>query len=226
MLNAVGAYKHLIAGPSKPNDVSKTGWDLNLLQKSENPENIYKITLKEPADKFITATVVWNRHYSSVYPFEPIPEKNANLRLDIWAIDPNDPNNDHLLDYSDSNVDNVEHIYSQADANYTNYDIVVSYSDVDDVNQIPAAQRYALAWNVGEKQDGDNIFWYDLNADGIVDKLDFAILVNNLLTSIKSPQSYLLGDINTDGVIDINDLQIFGNHKNRQADWFTENTPE
>ena len=228
MLNATGAYKHLIAGLAKPGDVPTTGWDNNQLQKSENPQNIYKITLAEPAEEFITATAVWNKHYNNVYPFEQTPEKDANLRLELWAVDPNDPNRNYLLDYSDSRVDNVEHIYAQGDANYTNYELIVSFSDIDDPNQIPTAERYGLAWNVSNKQDSNNILWYDLNADGIVNDLDLTILVDNLLTSIKSPEGYLLGDINADGAIDKKDFEIILDHKDAQADWHTteENTPE
>jgi len=223
MLNAVGAYNHLIAGPNKPGDVSTIGWDNNVLRKTDNPQNIYKINLTEPADKFITATVVWNRRYNSTYPFEPAPEEDSNLRLELWAIDLNNPDNDYLLDYSDSSIDNVEHIYAAADANYANYEIVVSFSNTNDQKETAASQRYGLAWNTSERQDSDSIFWYDLNADGIVNESDFLILLNNLLTlnSTKSPKSYLLGDINTDGAIDINDSEILLNHNNLEADWYT-----
>jgi hypothetical protein len=221
MLNAVGAYKNLIAGVNKPGDVSTTGWDLSTLQKGENPRNVYKITLTEPTEKFLTTTVVWNRHYESVYPFEPLPEKDANLRLEVWAIDPTNPDKSYLLDYSDSSVDNVEHIYRQTDARHTNYEIVISYSDIDDTNQVPATHSYALAWKTSERENSNNIFWYDLNADGIVNESDFAILLNNRLNSFKSPESYLLGDINIDGAIDANDLVILLNHKDAQADWHT-----
>jgi hypothetical protein len=217
MVNAVGAYKHLVAGQNKPGYVSTTGWDNNLLQKSNNPQNIYKITLTEPAGKFITATAIWNRHYNNAYPFEPMPEKDVDLRLELWAVDPEYPNNDYLLDYSDSSVDNVEHVYHPADPNYTDYEIVVS-----DSMQIDKTQRYGLAWNVSAGQDSDNIFWYDLNADGIVNDLDFTILLSNLLNSTKQPESYLLGDINLDGAIDIKDVEILLNHKDAQADWYTE----
>jgi hypothetical protein len=236
MLNAVGAYKHLIAGPAKPGNVPTTGWDNNQLQKSKKPQNIYKITLAEPAEELITATVVWNKHYNSVYPFEPMPDKDANLRLELWAVDTNDPDNNYLLDYSDSKVDNVEHIYCKADANFTNYELIVTFSnpvlsEVEGTNdQLPiTAQRYGLAWNVSKKQDSDNILWYDLNADGIVNESDFTVLLDNWITNIKSPEacpgrsrgSYLLGDINTNGTIDANDLQILIDHQNLKADWHT-----
>jgi len=226
MVNAVGAYKHLIAGRNEPGYVSTTGWDNNQLDTGKSPygggvymiQRIYKITITEPAGKFITATAVWNRHYNNAYPFEPMPEKDTDLRLELWAVDAIDPANNYLLDYSDSSVDNVEHIYCRADANYTDYEIVVSH----DPMQIDTAQRYGLAWNVSAGQDSDNIFWYDLNADGIVNDLDFTMLLTNLLNSTKSPESYLLGDINADGAIDIKDVEILIKHKDDRADWHIE----
>ncbi len=225
MVDAVVAYKQLIAGQAKPGDVLITGWDNNQLQSDEKNEylqNVYRINLTEPAEGFVTATAVWNKHYNCVYPFESMPDKDADLRLELWAVDPNDPNRDYLLDYSDSRVDNVEHIYARGDANYTNYELVVTFSDNnDDPNQIPAAQRYGLAWNVSKKQNSDNILWYDLNTDGIVNDMDFNIILKNLLTSVKSPEAYLLGDINANGIIDANDLQILINHQNLKADWHT-----
>jgi hypothetical protein len=239
MLNAVGAYKHLIAGPNKPGYCPTIGWDLNHLRKDKILENIYQINLEEPVDKFITTTLVWNKHYKSTYPFKPMPQKDANLRLELWAIDPNNPENDYLLDYSDSNVDNVEHIYCRADANYTNYQIVVLHSDIDDPNQTNTAQRYGLAWNVNpvrsktaisngvnDELNNDSIFWYDLNADGIVNDADFTVLINNMLASMKTPEPYCFGDINSDGVIDAEDLQILVQHNNLKADWYTESKPK
>ena len=50
---------------------------------------------------------------------------------------------------------------------------------------VPAGERYALAWSVEEKPRDENILWYDLNADGIVDDQDFTILRNNLTTERK-----------------------------------------
>jgi len=219
MLNTVGAYKQLTAGQDKPGDVSTTGWDLNKLQKNEDSRNTYKITLTSPADKVITATVVWNRHYSKVYPFESLLAEDSNLRLEIWAVDSNNSNNNYLLDYSDSEVDNVEHIYCRADPNYANYEIVVSCSDTDYQTDMDAAEQYSLAWNISESRDSDSIFWHDLNSDGVVNELDFVILLGNWTASLKSSQNYLLGDMNTDGTIDANDLQILLEHKNRRADW-------
>jgi len=55
-----------------------------------------------------------------------------------------------------------------------------------------------------------------------VKKLTITVLVDNWVASIKSPESYLLGDINTDGAIDLSDLEIFLDHRNHQADWRTQ----
>jgi hypothetical protein len=229
MLNALGAYNQLIAGRYEPGNVSMTGWDLNLLDKNGNSAKVYRFTVAKPADKLITATVAWNRHYRGVYPFEPMPEKDADLRLELWAVDPANSKNDYLLDYSDSSIDNVEHIYCRADAKYTNYEIVILFGDSDNDRQQQAgsSQRYGFAWNVSEGHGSDSIFWHDLNADGIVNELDLAVLLDNWVAGVKSPEDYLLGDINTDGRIDVNDLQVFIDHNNRQADWYTgkENKP-
>jgi len=222
MLNAVGAYEHLIAGQSRPGDAPTTGWDLNLLDKTQIPENTYEIRLDEPADKFITVTVAWNRHYNTEYPFEPATEKDCNLRLELWGIDPDNPNKSDYIDHSDSSVDNVEHIHIEADAGYTNYKIIVSFSNIEDPKEPALSQRYGIAWNVQSEQEPDNIFWYDINADGIVNDADFHIIFNNLINSAKSPDSYLIGDINPpNGVIDAYDLGAILDNRNRQADWLT-----
>jgi hypothetical protein len=220
MLNAVAAYKHLTAGQRKPGSVPTVGWDNNLLDKSQAPENTYRFTLPEPTDKVITVTVVWNKHYNSDYPFEAQPDKDTNIRLELRAVDSKDPANSILLDYSDSTVDNVEHIYCRTDPNYTNYEISVSYSNADNRSDT-SPQRYGLAWNVSDSDRNDNILWYDLNADGVVNELDFTILVYNMMGSRQSPESYILGDIDSNGLIDVNDAEILVRHKNSKAGWLT-----
>ena len=222
MLNAVGAYKNLIAGQNRPGDVSTAGWDLNELGEGENPENVYKMNLANPTDKYITVTVVWNRHYDREYPFETIPEADADLKLELWAVDQENPNNAYLLDYSDSEVDNVEHIYFRVDPNYTHYEVVISYSDTDTQNQMAGAQSYGLAWNVKDAPNNDSIIWYDLNTDGIVDEADFTVLLDNWVNSITSPESYLYGDIDNNGMFDANDIGVFLDNANRKADWYKE----
>jgi hypothetical protein len=216
MVNAVGAYEHLIAGLSKPGNIPTTGWDLNLLDKIQKPQNIYEIRIDEPDDKIITATIAWNRHYNTEYPFESAPEKNCNLRLELWATDPGNPNKDYLIDHSDSNVDNVEHIHIEAEAGYTKYKIIVSFSNVENPKEPAINQRYGIAWNVQSRQKTDNIFWYDINADGIVNEVDFLIMLNNIA---KSPDNYLIGDFYPDGVIDAKDLGAILDNQNRQAEW-------
>ncbi|MHC4644997.1 MAG: S8 family serine peptidase [Planctomycetota bacterium] len=224
MLNAVGAYNQLVGGQHKPGDVSSTGWDNNHVDKGDNLERVYKIKAPEAGGKVITATAVWNRHYDSFHPFESRSERDSNLRLELWAIDVNNPENDCLLDYSDSRVDNVEHMYALGDANYTDYEIVVAYSDSDISEQAgQKEERYGLAWNVSVKADNDNdILLYDLNADGAVDDSDSITFVSNWLMNLTSPGSYALGDVNRDGVVESKDLQIIEDHKGLEADWRSE----
>jgi Subtilase family len=218
MVNAVGAYKTLVAGPDKPGDVPATGWDVNIVDKDQAAENSYRISIPDPAGKIITVTACWNKHYTYTSPFDAIPGKNSNLRLELWAVDPADEQNDYLLDYSDSPVDNVEHVYVAADAAFTDYRVVLTFSDMANQQESPS-QRYGLAWSVSGKQQTDNILWYDLNADGIVNEADFVILLNNAANSTKSPESYWLGDVKADGLIDSGDLELFLEHNNLQADW-------
>ena len=219
MLNAVGAYEHLVTGIQKPGEVSTTGWDLNQLDKNNTLENVYRFTIAEPNNKYITTTMVWNKHHQRTYPFEPLPEQDMNLRLELWAVDSNTPDNNYMLDYSDSVIDNVEHIYTLADPNYTNYEIIITSSDMDNTTQTPTAQRYGLAWNISTRQDSDNILWYDLNADGIVNESDLTVMLMNLLDSVKTPDQYLFGDIYPDGVIDVNDLIKLMEQSDLRADW-------
>jgi len=217
MVNALEAHNQLSAGRHLPGNCPTTGWDLNKLNRDETPANVYKITIAEPADKMITATVVWNKYFAGVYPFEQQIEKDTDIRLEVWAVDANDPDNDYLLDYSDSRTDNVEHIYFPADADFTNYEIVVSYSENHDVNQPTDSPSYGLCWSVAPKPTRDDSLWLDLNADGSVDNSDLVALLNNILASIETPDHYIFGDINSDGILDVNDLQIFLDHLDKTA---------
>jgi hypothetical protein len=215
MLNATAAYKQLVAGRTKPGSISAVGWDLNALHVRNKPRAVYGMTVDEPDNKFLTVTAVWNRHYEKDYPFDPVSEKDTNLRLELWAVDPDNPDNDYLLDYSDSTVDNVEHIHCRAAAGCRYYQIILAYSD----SSKRLAQPYGLAWSVRPANDADNILWYDLNADGIVNKADFGILATNWLTSIKAPERYLLGDINSDGAINVKDVELLAARISRKASW-------
>lgn len=211
MLNALGAYNHLTAGRQRPGAVANTGWDLNQLDNKVITSNIYQITIDEPADKYITATLSWNRHFEKCLPFDPLPEKNSDLRLEVWAVDPINPDNTYQLDYSDSSVDNLEHIYVKTDPNFTKYEIVLSMNN-SDKHTSDNIERYGLAWNVSLEQAKDNRFWYDLDADGNVNITDLTIMFNNSLNSLKSSDDYLLGDINLDGEIKSDDLATLLNN--------------
>jgi len=223
VVDAARAHRLLTAGRGKPGDVAKAGWDLNQLDTRQTLQQVYRLTINEPANKMLTVTLTWNRHYSDQYPFERLSDKDSDLRLEVWAVNPADPSKDILLDYSDSRVDNVEHIYFATLAPYTQYKVVVSYANVTGQTPTGAGERYALAWSVDEKSRNDNILWYDLNADGIVNDLDFTILRTNLMIERKAPQTYLIGDVNGDGTIDERDgVELLG-RINRTADWYASN---
>ncbi len=212
VVNALAAHSQLKAGRHLPGECPNAGWDLNKLDANQTPANIYRISIQDPADKIISATLTWNRHFAAEYPFEHRTDLDADIQLEVWAVDSNDPNNDYLLDYSDSRTDNVEHIYFPADVNFTEYEIVVSFSDHNDVNQPQITSPYGLAWNVTSAQARDDSFWLDLNADGQVDDLDVMAMLDNLLASIETPDRYLFGDINSDGLLDVDDLKILLAH--------------
>jgi len=220
MLNAEVSYEHLTAGTQPPGRVENIGWDLFTIDQNDHIENVYEITIDKPAGKLVTATLVWNHHYESTYPFEALLENNSNLRLELWAVDPNNHENDYLLDYCDSASDNVEHIYHSTDANFGNYELVISYSDINDTNQTILAEVYGLAWNVTAASGSDDIRQYDLHPDGVVDDTDVTLFIENWLNSITESDSYLFGDIDSDGLIGTKDLDIFLKNIDRKADWY------
>jgi hypothetical protein len=218
MVNAVAASRQLTAGEHQPGDCPTIGWDLNKLDREQAVENTYKIRINEPAGKMITATTTWNRQFALTYPFEHQAQKDADIRLEIWAVDSNDSNRSYLLDFSDSRFDNVEHIYTQADANFTDYEIVVLFSNEHDVNQPQVSPPYAVAWSVTPAPARDDSLWLDLNGDGVVDDHDVNVLVDNLIASLQTSNRYLFGDINGDGVIDISDLDMLIRYIDSAAD--------
>jgi len=222
MLNALAAYDQLTAGIAPPDQCPTTAWDLNHLALPDSPANIYRIKVDSPAGKTVTITAVWNKHYSDSYPFELLPEKDTNLRLEIWALDTTDPNNDYPLASSDSPADNLEHIYVPLDPNFTNYEIVIAYSNPEKSGQPQAAGPYALAWNVGNAPTKDLSIWCDLNSDGLLNDLDVTTMLDSLMAAMDSPDSYLLGDINDDGQINVDDLKILIDLVHSPADQLTE----
>ena len=95
--------------------------------------------------------------------------------------------------------------------------MIVTHSESDTTPLLQ--QVYAIAWNVEERIKSDNIYWYDLNADGKVDEADTGVLLDSWINSVKSEGSYFIGDINSDGVFDEADFDILTKQMNRKADW-------
>ena len=225
MIDAVRAHQLLTAGRGNPGNVATSGWDLNRLESEQGLQQVYRIVLEEPAGKMLAVTLVWNRHYDSKkYPFERLSDSDTDLRLEVWAVNPRNPNDSVLLDYSDSKVDNVEHVHFETAAGYTSYAIIVTYSNPSE-RTLPG-ERYGVAWTVEDKPaDEKDILWEDLNADGIVNDQDLEVLMSNLVVGQKSPEAYVIGDINMDGAIDVNDMKVLDARRNRKADWYADGTP-
>jgi len=176
MLDAVKAYDLFMAGAQHPGKVPPAGWYHTALNPDQ-PRHIYDMFLTDPNTATITATLCWNRVYQDQYPFEPIYDKDSDLRLELWGIHPEDPNLNQLLDVSDSVNDNVEHLYRAVDARFEQYRLIVRYS-ASAVNP----QKYAIAWYAGPDNLTQNPFWYDLNNDGSInttDRLLYFILDQN-----------------------------------------------
>ena len=218
MLNALGAYEQLIAGQNGPGNAAELGWDINIVGPKA-PGKAYSIDINVPAGKMITATCVWNRHYENRYPFGPLAM--SDLRLELHAIDHDDPNHSYQLDYSDSRRDNVEHIYTELKDDFHSYRLVVSFNTKNDANQADVNEPYALTWSVSDQPNDDSIFWYDLNADGVVDDSDAGAALYNWLEATQDGNWYFLGDINGDGRFDPNDLRMILEQKGQTADWLT-----
>lgn len=221
MVNAVEAYRLLKAGRNQPGEAAKAGWDLNDLD-DDRTHRVYRFVVDDPADKMLAATLVWHRHYSREFPFKRIPNSDTDLRLEVWAVDPANSNNDILLDYCDSKTDNVEHIYTPILPGYNTYDLVVSYSNTPAPDAAWIPERYGLAWSVSVSEETDGIFWYDLNGDGVVDEKDIEIFLENRNLGHIAADAHLLGDINADGTIDESDLAAFWASRTRTADSYTD----
>ncbi len=216
MLDAPAAYEQLTAGRQEPGEVRLAGWDNNTIDKEPERQHVYVVDVASPQDQLLTATLVWNRHFEDEYPFNAITQADSDLTLEIWAVDPDDPQRDYLLDYSDSVNDNVEHIHCPLDAQFNRYEIVVTFSDASgNIAKYPS-ERYALAWKTGLDETAENMLWYDLNLDGDIDYEDVIVFLNKLVQSDPPAPGHAPGDINMDGKIDMDDLKILMAHLPQQ----------
>ena len=195
VLDALAAYNQLTAGMGKPGEVPDTGWDNRVLQTGDWGYE-YGFEAKDP-NQMITATLCWNRVYQNKYPFNHELKKDADFRLELWGVDPNDPTNNILLDYSDSVNDNVEHLYFACDPNYTAYAVRVKFN-TQQPDEPPVEHRFAVAWSVGPDRQADNPWWYDLNADDKAydgsDNLIYSLIESELIDKVEmSPLLQTLG---------------------------------
>jgi hypothetical protein len=183
LLDGLAAQKQLTAGKGKPGPVKTIGWDNRVLQDDELGY-MYGFNVIEP-NQIITATLCWNRVYRPAYPFDRLLEQDTDLRLELWGVDPDNPENRVLLDYSDSVNDNIEHIYFACSSDYPAYALRVRFNEQP--SDAFVEQRFALAWSVGPDRQVNDPWWYDLNADNQIDEMDkliYVLIDNNTSTGI------------------------------------------
>lgn len=178
LLDGLAAQKQLTAGKGKPGSVQSIGWDNRVLQ-GNGPGHAYGFSVTEP-NQIITATLCWNRIYQPTYPFNRMLDEDRDLRLELWGVDPDNPKERVLLDYSDSVNDNVEHIYFACRSDYPAYAIRVRFNEEQPADA-STEQQFALAWSVGPDRQIGNPWWNDLNADNQIDNTDklIHILIDN-----------------------------------------------
>ena len=167
-LDAAAAMEQLTAGRQNPGPVNPAGWDNRVLSTQRNSFD-YIIDTAEP-NQMLTATLCWNRFYKNKFPYAHDLEKDTDLRLELWGVVDNEPN-DLLLDFSDSINDNVEHIYFKCVEGITAYRVRVTFND-QQVLTDTTRQRFALAFNVGDDTTAANKWWKDINGDNRIDAMD------------------------------------------------------
>ena len=166
-LDAARALAQFTAGKQSPGMVEPLGWDSRPIVP--NNTFYYYFDATDPNAR-LTATMTWNRHYEDRYPFR-LRTEQSDLRLELWGIDPNAPDEMVLLDVSDSPVDTVEHLWTPLSQAFTRYAVAVRFSP-DAALTAPPFERFALAWSVSPDTSAGHPLWDDLNADGSVDHLD------------------------------------------------------
>lgn len=217
LVNAVEAYNHLTAGRQEPGQVPTRGWDLNELDALDDAVQSYRFTLEPDSQAMLTCTLVWNRRYEN--PLELQSIEHMNLKLELYALAPEDGSLEEKVWLSDSAVDNVEHIYVKAQPGYRHYELVVRWSEHQAQDGL-LPETYSVAWNATVPDANASILLHDLNSDGIVNELDIATLAAHREAQLEAATPYAIGDVNTDGVLDDNDAAIISSHHSRRSVWY------
>ena len=144
MVDGLAAYNVLVSGMQMSGGVKTSGWSVDIIEPNYIAKKVYYFKTPKTVSSetcHIAATLNWNRVYGDEYPFEPLWQSCADMRLELWKIDAQ--GNQTPVDFSDSPVDNVEHLYSSLEQN-TYYKLVVSHSPNSELPQI--FTPYALSW--------------------------------------------------------------------------------
>lgn len=143
MIDGLSSYNLLLAGMQMDGNVPPTGWSLDIIEPNYVTEKVYKFKTPGTGNPVITATLIWNRPYSSDYPFEPLWQNLADLQLELRKID--QQGEQIVVDFSDSPVDNVEHIYLKLEPNMA-YRLVISHSLNSELPKV--FTPYAISWQI------------------------------------------------------------------------------
>lgn len=172
-LDAQAAIAQLVAGKFAPGDIPAVGWDSRSITSDDT--FFYMLESSDP-NVMLTATLTWNRHFEDHYPFR-LRSEQSDLRLELWAVNSDNPAEMILLDVSDSPVDTVEHLWIPLPSLYTRFILAIRYSPDASLDTSTAAERFALAWSIGVDSSIGHPFWNDLNGDGKIEQMDSIIQI-------------------------------------------------
>lgn len=173
-VDAPAAYNQLLAASHPAGLVPAAGWNSSQIANSPSSLDSYRFQVTAPEER-ITVTLAWNRHYQNEYPYRPLSAANTDLRLELWAIDPDNSARDYRLSVSDSPIDNLEHLFVAADPEFSWYEIRVTTGQKAAHDPTPpvTVETYALAWRTSSAAEWRNQpLWQDINGDGSINALD------------------------------------------------------
>lgn len=201
--NPCGSDSNALQEGDNAYPVHPEAWAYSTLPASEAAMDTYSFSIPDSAGKRLAATLTWNRHFSPQYPFEEINSQFTDLRLELWAMYPEQP---VLIDECDSPWDNLEHLFTALPADCTAYRLIVRFNEQQLFEELERdSEHYCLSWQVHPEPDKEDTRWFDLNRDGDVTIMDFAFQMENY--DIKDDEALLTGDINLDGTVDLTDVQ-------------------
>lgn len=197
-LNIDNSHRILSSGEqnaSSSADVTTTGWDYGSASLSGDQLYFFEIPAFSSADS-VSMLITWNRQIA-VGTGNPAPLTPSLANIDLRLYGASGYSIGSLWDQSISSIDNVEHIYLRW-LPAGRYAIAVS-SD--------RTWSYAVAWDIHTSPTVSS----DLDGDGDVDLLDFALFRSCFNGANRSPAQPDCGgaDLDGDSDVDLLDFSVF-----------------